>query len=192
MKKNTREKLLQQAELLFAKNGFYGTSINDVATTLSVSKQAVLHHFPSKEKLYAAVLARAAQQLQDFVASIRDKMSEPRGQLRAVILEMSNTDTPLMQVVILLIRELLDNRERAESAQQWFLRPFLDALTDIVEEGKKRGHFGDKHSLAFVYQLLGAAQYYLVSQPTLERLYDEAERTLHQQQHIRLLEAMLD
>ena len=55
MKLKTKDKLLSTATVLFSKNGFYGTSINDVAAEVSVSKQGLLHHFPSKEKLYAAV-----------------------------------------------------------------------------------------------------------------------------------------
>src|SRR5947199_374412 len=41
---------------LFASQGFDGTSLQEIADEVGVSKPAVLHHFPSKEDLRRAVL----------------------------------------------------------------------------------------------------------------------------------------
>ena len=54
----TAEKLIDIAETLFAEKGFYGTSIRDLAEGLGIAKSSLLHHFPTKEKLYAAVLGK--------------------------------------------------------------------------------------------------------------------------------------
>ena len=79
------------------------------------------------------------------------------------------------RVIILLMRELLfDNRERAEQAQKWFLRPFLDDVV-AINEWQQHGYYKGQSPLAFVYHLLGATQYYVVSRPTLDKLY--ARRT---------------
>ena len=192
MRKNTRENLLQQAELLFSQKGFYGTSINDVAAEVSVSKQALLHHFPSKEKLYRAVLERATEQLAGFLAAAKNSTEDPRRQLLHLLTTMSNGGEQAVTVTILLMRELLDNRDRAEKAHKWYLRPFLDELTDIVERGKNQGYFTDVSALAFVYQLLGSTQYFLVSQPTLQQLYNAEECQEHKQQHLMLLRGQLE
>ena len=53
---STREKLLTEAEILFAERGFYGTSINDVAATLGLTKPGLLHHFPTRTDLLVATL----------------------------------------------------------------------------------------------------------------------------------------
>ena len=55
MAQDTRERLLDQAEPLFAERGFYGVSIAAIASELGLTKQALLHHFGSKEKLYGEV-----------------------------------------------------------------------------------------------------------------------------------------
>ena len=39
----------------------------------------------------------------------------------------------LTKLFVLLIRELLDNQERVESSNKWFLRSFLDQLVDIAK-----------------------------------------------------------
>lgn len=53
-----RERFIEAATDVFAERGFYGTSIAAIADALPLTKQALLHHFGSKEKLYAEVLKR--------------------------------------------------------------------------------------------------------------------------------------
>ena len=191
MKLKTKDKLLSTATILFSKNGFYGTSINDVAAEVSVSKQGLLHHFPSKEKLYAAVIAQAAHHLVDLVEEIKTESDNAPNQLFALFKRMVCADEERLRVIILLMRELLDNRERAEQAHKWFLRPFLDDVVAIVTNGQQRGYFKGQSPLAFVYHLLGATQYYVVSRPTLDKLYTHEERELHEKQHMEMLKGII-
>lgn len=192
MKKNTREDLLNHAEVLFSENGFYGTSISDIAKQVNVSKQALLHHFSTKEKIYAAVLEQAAEHLGEFVEHAKASGETPKDQLRQILFDMTNATGRRLRVIILLLRELLDNRERAESAQKWYLRPFLDALTDIVSQGQQTGCFTTTYPLAFVYHLLGATQYFVISRPTLRRLYTSDEFNQHFQSHKQLIEQIIN
>ena len=184
LKANTRDKLLAQAEILFAQKGFYGTSINDVAAELSISKQGLLHHFPSKEKLYAAVLQESANYLLDELREGKSEALSPYLQLIEMLDRLMDEKERTIRVIVLLIRELLDNRERAESAHQWFLKPVLDEFEALVVAAQKKGMFVDVHPLSFVYQLLGAVQYYLISQPTLKQLYSSRKFNAHKRQHI--------
>ena len=191
MKLKTKDKLLSTATVLFSKNGFYGTSINDVAAEVSVSKQGLLHHFPSKEKLYAAVIAQAAHHLVDLVKEIKTESDNAQNQLFALFKSMVCADEERLRVIILLMRELLDNRERAEQAHKWFLRPFLDDVVAIVTSGQQHGYFKGQSPLAFVYHLLGATQYYVISRPTLDKLYTREERKLHEQHHMEMLKGII-
>lgn len=49
---DTREKILMVAHELFAKNGFHGTSIRELAKQADVNVAAINYHFENKEKLY--------------------------------------------------------------------------------------------------------------------------------------------
>src|SRR5215470_15130683 len=51
-----RERALAAATRLFAARGFDATSLQAIADEIGVTKQAILHHFPSKERLRDAVL----------------------------------------------------------------------------------------------------------------------------------------
>ncbi len=50
--KNTKEKILEVANELFAKNGYGATSIRDIATAADVNLAAINYHFNNKENLY--------------------------------------------------------------------------------------------------------------------------------------------
>jgi AcrR family transcriptional regulator len=52
----TRAALLEEATALFARRGYAGTSLEDVASASHVTRGAVYHHFASKQALFEAVL----------------------------------------------------------------------------------------------------------------------------------------
>jgi AcrR family transcriptional regulator len=54
----TAERILDAAETLFAERGYAGTSLRDVAARVELRIPSLYNHFPSKDALYAAVLAR--------------------------------------------------------------------------------------------------------------------------------------
>ena len=54
----TRDAILDAAIRAFAARGYRGASIDSIAAEVGVSRQGVLHHFPSKVKLLVAVLQR--------------------------------------------------------------------------------------------------------------------------------------
>jgi AcrR family transcriptional regulator len=54
----TRDRILDTAEALFAEHGFAATSIRDIASHAELTPASLYNHFPGKEALYQAVLAR--------------------------------------------------------------------------------------------------------------------------------------
>ena len=54
----TRTRVLDAAEILFARKGFDGTRLREVAEHASVTVPLVCHHFRDKDSLYASVIER--------------------------------------------------------------------------------------------------------------------------------------
>ena len=54
----TRERILDVAERLFADSGFASTSLRDITAEAGVNLAAVNYHFGSKEALLGAILER--------------------------------------------------------------------------------------------------------------------------------------
>ena len=47
--KNTKERILEEALKLFSQSGYMGTSMNDIAAELGVTKAALYKHYKSKQ-----------------------------------------------------------------------------------------------------------------------------------------------
>lgn len=67
-----REALLDAAETLFAKNGYHGVSIRDVASEANLTLGRLTYHFGTKEEMFRQVVSRRAQEYVDRIdASIQ-------------------------------------------------------------------------------------------------------------------------
>jgi AcrR family transcriptional regulator len=64
-----REQLLATGLEVFARQGFHGTSMNDVAEAAGVTKPVLYQHFSSKRELYLALLDESGRQLLDAIAT---------------------------------------------------------------------------------------------------------------------------
>ena len=67
----TRRHLLEAAAVVFARDGFHGASLDDVAATAGFTKGAVYSNFKSKEDLFLALfddrLVREAADMQQVL-----------------------------------------------------------------------------------------------------------------------------
>ena len=175
MKLDTRDRLLDAARHHFAEKGFDGTSIAAIADELGLTKQALLHHFGSKEKLYGEVLRQISERALAGISQTEAESADPLTQLETLFVGHLSMQFDRLDDTRLLVRELLDNSGRAERAGNWYLKPFLDALVSIVRRvpGKKRRTRAE--ALAIAYQLLGAVNYFVISEPTLTQMFGKSD-----------------
>lgn len=168
---STHDRALAIATEMFSERGFHGVSIAHVADALGHTKQAVLHYFPSKEKLYGAVLAGIAKDFEAVLNDAKRRNAAPEAQLHRVFAALQSHVGASRTRTRLLVRELMDVEMRGESASSWPLRGFLDELTAMgcaipAWRGKT-----DAEVFAALYQLIGAVSYFPISEATLTGMY---------------------
>ena len=59
--KNTKERILDEALKLFAQSGYMGTSMNDIAASLGVTKAALYKHYTSKQEILDSIVEKMNQ-----------------------------------------------------------------------------------------------------------------------------------
>ena len=78
------ERIVDRAAALFARHGFAQTSVQSVADAVGLSKAGLLHHFPSKQALWDAVLVQAEAFGAQACAAVAGLPAGPARDLRAV------------------------------------------------------------------------------------------------------------
>ena len=61
---SSRDRILETAHALFARHGFAGVGLREVAQRVGLGKSSLFHHFPTKVHLYVAVVRRALLELE--------------------------------------------------------------------------------------------------------------------------------
>jgi len=62
----TRRKILVEASKLFARKGYHGTTVADVAKAIGMTQGALFYHFDTKEALLYAVVERLSRGFDDY------------------------------------------------------------------------------------------------------------------------------
>jgi AcrR family transcriptional regulator len=135
----TREAILACAEDLFARQGFEGTSMQQVGEAAGVARSTPSYFFHSKEALYEAVLARAVARAEKTLASARAQDPQHRSPEDAVESFVNALVDLLIQdqnLVLLIQRESLGDGSRVTE----FLGRFADdAVTAVAPAADRAG-----------------------------------------------------
>lgn len=122
----TRDRILDAAERLFAEHGFDGTSLRQITDAAGVNLAAVNYHFGSKEDLYAQVFLRRIVPINERRAELFDQ---------AVVLAGEHP-VPLPALFDSFIRPVFEMADRAPSFLRLLARnvgappPFMAPLIE--------------------------------------------------------------
>ena len=85
--KNTKEKILEEALKLFAQSGYMGTSMNDIASKLGVTKAALYKHYKSKQEILDSIIKK----MNELDIERVKQYEMPEGDLEKVTAEYKET-----------------------------------------------------------------------------------------------------
>jgi len=133
----TRERLIEAAERVFARRGFHGASVDEVAEEAGFSTGALYSNFAGKEDLFLALLERHAtgetQELSKAVAdlpTVEERVREGAGQWMGVVDREPH--------LVLLYMEFWAYAARDPELRPRFATHFASvraALAEILSEG---------------------------------------------------------
>lgn len=119
------EAVVDVASDVFASHGYVGTTLDSVAARLGVSRQGVLHYFPSKRELFLAVLERHRAWAQRVATQPARPDESPLSPLRAFV-GASEAGREHVRLVHVLIGEAI--------AGDAVARDFVIERTSLIDE----------------------------------------------------------
>lgn len=166
--------ILERAEQHFADHGFQGASLSAIARDCGVGNPGLLHHFPSKEVLYRAVLEKQAEGLMARMRQDVDAADGIRPRLLAFVALQAEWMLASPAGYKLVTRELLDNAERIQQAQARPLESFLRGSLALLEEAQAKGLVRREIPAVVVLTIiLGTLNYAKIVRPTFEKAFTE-------------------
>jgi TetR/AcrR family fatty acid metabolism transcriptional regulator len=139
-----RRQILDAAVRVFARQGFHGCRVSDIADEAGVAYGLVYHYFRSKEEVLDTLFLERWDVLVATIAEVAQREDlEPREQLYAIasfIVDSYRHDPELMKVIIVEVTRAANSFGRTHLEK---IREAYDGIAGIVERAQADGTFKD-------------------------------------------------
>lgn len=133
-----RERILAAAERIFARHGFFGARVSEIAKEAGVADGTIYLYFKSKDDLLISLFENRMRQVNDDLRrAIADR--PPAAQLRAFIhryLQLVSDEPTAAEVLTIELRQSSKFMKEYDNPQ---FQDFLRMLGGIIAEGQARG-----------------------------------------------------
>ena len=137
----TRQKLVDVARQLFAKNGIANTTMNDIAVASGKGRRTLYTYFSRKEDVYYAVIESELERLSDKLDEVANCKMRPQDK----IIELIYTHLSMIKETVVrngnLRSEFFRNIWMVEKARKNFDEDEIEILRRIYAEGREDGEF---------------------------------------------------
>jgi AcrR family transcriptional regulator len=162
---DTKKEILEASGLLFARHGYDGTSVVDIARIVGIKDASIYNHFDSKQEILYAFLC---QILDDLVIACTTAVemispcSAPQ-KLRKFVeahvgFLVDNLEvTPLVDAYTYRSVKIMSD-EQADNLMQ-YERTIINLLKDILQEGVDEGEFRIDDRTVTMFAVLGSIEH---------------------------------
>ena len=140
---STREKILDAALTLFAKNGYDGTSMEEISSEVGIKAPSLYKHFKGKEDIFNTLLDNAEARYEENFGSAENAVI-PDSIESFIISTMKSvsftiSDPMIRKIRIFLIKEQFRNERLADITTRHQILGLQKMYTKIVEGMMKKG-----------------------------------------------------
>ncbi len=139
-KGNTKEKIIQAAEIIIAKKGKSAT-ISEIGAKSGVTDSVIYHYFKNKDDLMFSVLKERIKVGLDKIAVHLTGIRDPVSKLSKMIWLQLRQHEDLLDYTTLLLFECRSNAKFRKHEAHKLMRKWGRHFTVILEEGKASGLF---------------------------------------------------
>ncbi|MCZ6782607.1 MAG: TetR/AcrR family transcriptional regulator [Proteobacteria bacterium] len=165
----SREKILEVAEALFARSGFAGVGLRELADRSGLGKSSLFHHFRSKGHLYLEVLRTVLERIQERLAPVIRSQSGPAEKLPAWVEALIDALAEHPNSARLLLRALFEDDDFPEDLEpqaqevEGIVMSILGTYQAIVQQGIDLEIFQPVSVTDATQTMIGATVYHFAS-----------------------------
>ncbi len=138
---DTREKILEVAEAEFAREGYEGAHLQQIAGQVGVQKTALYYYFPSKAALYEAVLERILKALDETIRSVTESEAPPAARLHRLLDVINDLLAEQRNYSRIVMRIFVDRPDIQTSRIAPLVEQLVGRLMTFFKEGMDAGAF---------------------------------------------------
>jgi AcrR family transcriptional regulator len=136
-----RDRILEEAVELFYERGFSGTTLDDIAGKLGVTKPFIYTHFRSKVELLEAICRPTIEMSLDAIAQAAQQPGTPSERLFNGIVNFSKVVLQRRANIAVYFREEKHLSEAGLAEINALRKRFDRVLSELLEEGARAGEF---------------------------------------------------
>lgn len=136
-----RERILEEAVSLFYAHGFTGTTLDDIAAELGVTKPFIYTHFKSKNELLAAVCLPTIERSVAAIENADNTEGTPTEKLRLAIAGFTRVIMERQPAIAIFFREEKNLAPEALAEIIQAQKRFDRLLSKLLTEGVAAGEF---------------------------------------------------
>jgi AcrR family transcriptional regulator len=163
-----REKILEAAEELFARRGFAGVGLSEIAEAVGLGKSSLFHHFPTKAQLYAAVTERILAEIEHALTRALAAGGSPVERFDRWIDTIVDLLGSRPAHARLLLRSLFEDDELSgssdeERAANQTLARIIEGISGLLREGMASGVLRAASIAHTLQSIIGLVIYHFAS-----------------------------
>lgn len=136
-----RERILEEARQLFFEKGYQGTTLDEVARQLEVTKPFIYSHFSNKAALLGEISERGTAMCLAAVTRAHEAKGDPETRLRRAIIDFCQVVIDHQANIAVYFREQQYVPEASAERISQMQGEFDQKLTAILREGAEQGAF---------------------------------------------------
>ena len=155
----TRQRIIEEALLLFARHGFDGIGVRDIAQTVGVQHGLIKYHFGTKDELWREAVRLMFARANDILRRAESEADLPPAEAFEISLRRYVrycAEHP--EHARLMVQESFRDNERLAWAAENFIRPSHDRIFPGWQTLMREGLMPEVDPVLMVYAITGATQ----------------------------------
>ncbi|MBC7360936.1 MAG: TetR/AcrR family transcriptional regulator [Candidatus Aminicenantes bacterium] len=156
MDKKKRTIIINAARGLFARFGFFKTTVDEIARAARIGKATIYYYFNGKEDVFKEVVEEERRIITEKIKEVIEKEETPPQKLRAFFQKRLECLNELSNMYAILKDEALAHYNFIEKTRQKYLNWEIETVSNILKEGINQGIFAIKDLKVTSYAIVSA------------------------------------